>query len=428
MPQWLIERVRKQKMTISRFGVVVIGGGAAGISAAISASVDGASVLLIERNARLGGILKQNIHEGFGKERYGEELTGPEYAFKDISVLEQTNTIVMLQTSILDIAKSDNVFQLNLCNRHGTVIVETKSIIIATGCREKTAAQFNIHGTRPTGVMTACTAQYYLNIMGQLPMQRCVVLGSDDIGLIVARRLAIEGAKVVGVYEPSDKPAAELSKVSDYLFDYDIPLHLNHIVTRTFGSQRLRAVELSRADKEKKPIKGSENIEQCDGLILSVGLIPENEIAEKLGVPISKQTDGPVCDQNGMTLIDGIFACGSSMHISSRVEYISESGEIAGRSASRYMVRERNLIEIEVGKEFQTASPQCIDYEMLFADLVMYFRVAKEYKDVTVTVSADGREVFSEFYEKLHPAVTERIAINLTGSLSAESKVVLKLN
>jgi len=416
-----------RKITVSRFGVTVIGGGAAGIAAAIAASIDGASVLLIERNTRLGGILKQCIHDGFGYERYGEKITGPEYAFRDISTLEQTNVVVMLQTTILDIVRNDNVFQMNLCNRHGTVIVESKSVVLATGFREKTAAQFNIHGTRPTGVMTACTAQYYLNIMGQLPMQRCAVLGSDDIGLIVARRLAIEGAKVVGVYEPSGKPAGLLKNVSEHIFDYEIPLYLNHTVTRTFGSQRLRAIELSRVDKEKTPIRGSENIEQCDGLILSVGLIPENELAEKLNVPISGMTDGPICDQNNMTLVDGIFSCGSAMHIMHKAEYASESGEIAGRSASRYMSRERGLIEIETSKELLTVTPQCIDYEMLFGETVMYFRVKGERKDATLRVMVDGREVFSHFYEILRPALTERIQINLTGTLTSESKVSIRL-
>jgi len=385
-------------------------------------------VLLIERNSRLGGILRQCIHDGFGSERYGEVITGPEYAFRDISVLEQTNTVVMLQTSVLDIVRNDNVFQMNLCNRHGTVIVETKSIVLATGCREKTAAQMNIHGTRPTGVMTACTAQYYLNIMGQLPVQRCVVLGSDDIGLIVARRLAIEGAKVAGVFEPSDKPVGDLKNVSDFLFEYDIPLHLSHTITRTFGSQRLRAVELCRVDKAKNPIKGSENIEQCDGLILSVGLIPENELAEKLGAPISDITDGPICDQNNMTLIDGVFTCGSAMHVFNNAQFASESGEIAGRSASRYMTRERNLIEIETSKEILTLSPQCIDYEMLFSDTVIYFRSAIEKKDATVRVLVDAREVFSEKYELLRPSVTQRIEVSLAGMLTSESKVAIRLD
>ena len=415
-------------MTISRFGVTVIGGGAAGIAAAIAASVDGASVLLIERSTRLGGILKQCIHDGFGNERYGEVLTGPEYAFKDISVLEQTNTIVMLQTTVVDIARNDNVFQLNLCNRHGTVIVESKALVLATGCREKTAMQMDIHGTRPTGVMTACTAQYYINIMGQLPMQRCVVLGCDDVGLIVARRLAIEGAKVAGVFEPSEKPAAELSMVTKCLFDYEIPLNLSHTITRTFGNQRLRAVEYCKVDKAKVPIRGKENIEKCDGLILSVGMIAENELAEKLGVPISNLTNGPVCDQNCMTLTDGVFTCGSAMHISDKVEYVSESGETAGRNAARYMSRERRLIEIETGKDCLTVAPQYIDPEMIFGELKLYFRPVNERRDTVVRLIVDNREVFSQQFEVLRPSSTQSIKINLTGELTTASKVIFRID
>jgi len=334
----------------------------------------------------------------------------------------------MLQTSILDIVRNDNAYQMNLCNRHGTVIVESKSVVLATGCREKTAAQMNIHGTRPTGVMTACTAQYYINIMGQLPMQQCVVLGSDDIGLIVARRLAIEGAKVLGVYEPADKPAGQLKNVSEFLFDYDIPLFLSHTVTRTFGSQRLKAVEISKVGKDKNPIKGTEKIEQCDGLILSVGLIPENEFAEKLGVPICSKTEGPICDQNNMTLVDGVFSCGSAMHVTNNVEYVSESGETAGRSASRYMAREHNIIEISASKDILTLTPQCIDYEMLFGETKIYFRSATERRDATLKVIVDDREVFSQRYEILLPSVTKQIEVNLTGILSAESRIVVRLD
>ncbi|MCL2627664.1 MAG: FAD-dependent oxidoreductase [Oscillospiraceae bacterium] len=414
-------------MTISRFGVTVIGGGPAGIAAAIAASVDGASVLLIERGARLGGMLKQCIHDGFGSERYGEQLTGPEYAFKDISTLQETNVVVMLQTTILDIFSNDNIIQMNLCNRHGTVIAETKSVILATGSREKTAIQTNIHGTKPTGVMTAGTAQYYLNVMGQLPVQRCIILGSDDAALITARRLTIEGAKVAGVYEPSDKPAGQLKNVSQCLFEYEIPLELGHTVTRTFGSQRLRAVELCRVDKAGVPIRGSEKIEKCDGLILSTGLIPENEIAEKLGVPISKDTNGPICDQNNMTLIGGVFTCGNAMNVFDKVEYVSQSGENAGRSASRYMPQERRVIEITAGKEILTLVPQYIDYDILFGDTVMYFRCASERRDATVRVLVDGREVFAQKYEILRPAVTEKIVVNLAAGLTAESNITLRI-
>jgi len=414
-------------MIASRFGVTVIGGGPAGIAAAIAASVDGASVLLIERAVRLGGLLRQCIHDGFGNERYGERLTGPEYAFKDISVLEQTNVVVLLQTSVVDISRSENVIQLNLSNRHGTVLVESKSVVIATGAGEKNAFQMGIHGTRPAGVMTALSAQYYINIMGQLPFQRCMVLGSDDVALIVARRLTIEGCKVFGIYEPSDKPLGKLSNVSQCLFDYDIPLNLNHTVTRLFGTQRLRAVELYRVDKALNLIKGSMNVVKTDGLVLSAGLIPDTDIAQRLGVPISTLSDGPICDQNYMTLVDGVFACGNALQVSDVVEYVSESAEIAGRSASRYMARERSLIEIELSKEYLTATPLCIDPEFLFGQTVMFFKVAAEKRDATVKILADNREIFTQKYEILRPSLTERIVVDFSGGLTAESKIIMRM-
>ena len=412
---------------MSRVGVVVIGGGPAGISAAIAASVDGASVLLVERDARLGGILKQCIHDGFGILRYGERLTGPEYAFRDIKTLNQTNTLVLLQTFVSRIVRSGSTFRLTLCNRHGIVIVEAGSVVLATGCRERTAKQVSIHGTRPAGIMTAGSAQYYMNIMGQLPAKRCVILGSGDIGMIMARRFTLEGTKVLGVYEAKQTPGGLLSNVTYCLDDYDIPLHFGHTVTRVSGNQRLRAVELSRVDKSLTPIRGSENFVNCDALILSVGLIPENELADSLGVPISEETNGPICDQNNMTLVDGVFSCGNAMHVSDYVDYVSESGEVAGLSAARYMPRERLLVRINASKEFLYVSPQCLDYEMLRGETVVYFRSREVRKNTNVRVLVDGQEIYSQQFPVLRPPEMERIVLDFAAVRHPESKVELKM-
>jgi len=414
-------------MIMSKFSVVVVGGGPAGISAAIAASVDGASVLLIEKDTRLGGTLKQAIHDGFGLLRYEERLAGPEYAFRDIATLEQTNTFVLLQTFVTNIARIDNTFQLTLCNRHGLVYVEAKSIILATGCIERTAKQMFLHGSRPAGVMTAGSAQYFTNIMGQLPTKNSIILGSDDLGLAVGRRLTLEGARVLGVYEPKSKPEGSLRNVGECLNDYSIPLHCEHSILYVSGAQRVAGVVIYRVDKNFNPIRGTENLVKCDSLILSVGLIPEKEFTEALGAPISPATNGPLCDQNYMTLVDGLFCCGNSVHINGMVDYISESGEIAGRSAARYMVRERQLVEIHSGKDFLYSVPQLLDLDMIRGETVLLFRSQDIRENAVVKVYVDGREIFSQEFLTLRPQEVERIVVNFDSVLNFDSRVELRL-
>ena len=412
---------------MSRVGVAVIGGGPAGLSAAISASTEGASVLLVEQDARLGGILKQCIHDDFGFTRYDERLAGPEYAFRDISLLEQTNTIVLLQTFVSQIIRNGSTFQLTLCNRHGIFKVEATTIVFATGCRERTAKQASIHGMMPSGVMTAGTAQYYMNIHGQMPTKRCVIFGSNDIGMIMARRLTLEGAKVLGVFEPADAPVGRLRYVTQCLNDFDIPLHFEHTVSRTFGSQRLRAVEICRVDKNQNPVNGSESIVKCDGLIISAGLIPENDLAEALGIPLSDNTQGPICDQNYMTMVDGAFSCGNAMQVSDLVDYVSESGEIAGRSAARYMQQTRRYVKINASKDFLTFSPHCIDFDIMRGDIIIFFRARTVRENATVCITVDGAEVFTEEYTALRPSEMERISVNLSDALNVDSKIDVSL-
>jgi len=414
-------------MVISRVNVVVIGGGPAGLSAAIAASVDGASVLLVEREAHLGGVLKQCVHDSFGIIRYDERLSGPEYAFRDIKRLDQTSTFVLLQTFVSRIVSIGRTFQLTLCNRYGIVQIEANSVVLATGCRERTSKQVSIHGTRPAGVMTAGSAQYYINILGQLPAQRCIILGSGNIGMVMARRLTLEGSTVLGVYEEGLYPAGLLLNVTDCINDFNIPLHFSHTVTRVSGAHRLSGVEICRVDKSLNPLRGTENLVKCDSLILSVGLIPEIELADSLGVPISNVTSGPICDQNFMTLFDGVFSCGNSMHVSDVVDYVSESGEIAGRSAARYMGRERRLLEIGTSKDFLYAVPQFLDFDMLHDDTVMYFRPREVRQDTIVRVTADGKEIFSQEFPMLRPPEVERISVDFGSFLTSESKVEFRM-
>jgi thioredoxin reductase len=412
-------------MMASRFNVAVIGGGPAGLAAAIAASEDGASVILIEREARLGGILKQCVHDGFGLVRYEEKLAGPEYAFRDITALYQTNTLVMLQTFVTHVERMGGSFLLTLSNRHGLVQVEAGSLVLATGCRERTSKQIAIHGMRPAGVLTAGAAQYYTNILGQLPAKKCVILGSGDIGMIMARRLTLEGATVLGVYEAKSTPGGLLRNISQCLNDFDIPLHLSHTVTRVFGSHRLKAVETCRVDKDMNPIRGSEKLVKCDTLILSVGLIPENELAESLGVEICKSTQGPVCDQNYMTMADGIFSCGNALHVNDLVDYVSESGMIAGLGAARYMQHNRTLIKVNASKDFLYSVPQCFDFETMRSEAVIYFRTSEVRKKALVRVIADEHEVFAGEFDHLRPPEMERISVDFGTGLAPDSKINL---
>jgi NADPH-dependent 2,4-dienoyl-CoA reductase/sulfur reductase-like enzyme len=321
---------------MDKVDVAIIGGGPAGLAATIAAERAGAKTTLIERENCLGGILKQCIHDGFGLIRFGEKLSGPEYAHRFIEELEKTGTQIRLHNFVLRILRLTDGFELVLSGRGGIDRLIAKSLILSTGCRERTDRQAAIHGTHPAGVLTAGAAQYYTNILGQLPCRRCVILGSGDIGLIMARRLTLEGAQVLGVYEAKPIPSGLSRNIAQCLNDFDIPLYTNRTVTRIFGTERLEAVEIAATDEKMRPIPGTEERIVCDGLILSVGLIPENELAESLGLSVHPTTKGPVCDQYCMTKIPGVFSCGNALQVYDLVDYVSENGETAGKNAARF--------------------------------------------------------------------------------------------
>lgn len=408
--------------------VLVIGGGPAGLAAAISAHENGGRTLLIEREARLGGILKQCIHDGFGLIRFGEKLSGPEYAGRFIERFRAAGIESMTLTFVTCIEKGEEGFLVTLVNRDGVETIGAKALILATGCRERTAKQVSIHGTRPAGVFTAGTAQHFTNLLGQLPGRQCVILGSGDIGLIMARRLTLEGARVLGVYEAKSTPSGLTRNIHQCLYDYNIPLHLSHTVTRVFGQDRLSAVEISQVDEKMRPIPGTQEILSCDTLILSVGLIPENELAEKLGIRLDPDTKGPACNAQLMTSVDGVFSCGNALHVNDLVDYVSESGETAGRNAARYEGKARREIPVKASGALLYAVPQSLNLNADNRETVLYFRSREVLNGCRLTITADGREVFAKKYPFLRPPEMERLVIDFSAfGLTDASEIAIDI-
>lgn len=395
-----------------QYDVIVIGGGPAGLAAAISAYENGARVLLIEREARLGGMLKQCIHDGFGLSRFGERLAGPEYVERFIDRFHALGIEAQTHTFVTRVEKHENTFTVVTVNQDGLTHYNTKTLILATGCRERTAKQVSIHGTRPAGVFTAGTAQHFTNLLGVMPAKRCVILGSGDIGLIMARRLTLEGAQVLGVYEAKPTPSGLTRNIHQCLHDYDIPLHLSHTVTRVFGQDRLTGVEIAEVDGQMRPIPGTEQQLECDALIVSVGLIPENELAESLGVPLDARTKGPVCDGQLMTEVPGIFSCGNALHVNDLVDFVSASGEEAGKNAARYAQRTRDELALGAADAFQYLVPQRLDRKADNSAVTVYFRSSSVLGKCRVVLTVDGQEVWSKKYPFLRPPEMQQLTLD----------------
>ena len=400
--------------------LVIIGGGPAGMSAAVSAYENGIrDILILERDNDLGGILRQCIHNGFGLHKFKEELTGPEYADRYIKKVKELGISYKLNTMVLEITEDKRVIATN--SEDGIFEIEAKAIILAMGCRERAKGALNIAGSRPSGVYSAGTAQKLVNIKGYLPGKEIVILGSGDIGLIMARRMTLEGARVKAVCELMPYSSGLARNIEQCLNDFDIPLLLSHTVVALHGKERLTGVTIARVDDKRQPIKESYQFIPCDTLLLSCGLIPENELTKGVGAELSSITSGSVVDQSRQTTKEGVFSCGNVLHVHDLVDYVSDEAEIAGKGAADYIKGiSKKTVDIPIytdGKIRYTVPQRITEKE----DVTVYFRVSNVYKNAKINVYAGEKLLLSKKKIRLAPAEMESIKISANLLEGAES-------
>ena len=397
-----------------KYEIVIIGGGPAGLAAAIAAYDAGCrSILILERDNQLGGILNQCIHNGFGLHTFGEELTGPEYAARFARQVLERGIAYKLNTMVLSIGGDKKITAVNRTD--GLIEIEATAVILAMGCRERSRGALNIPGFRPAGIYSAGTAQRLVNIEGFLPGRRVVILGSGDIGLIMARRMTLEGAKVLVVAELMPYSGGLKRNIVQCLNDFDIPLKLSHTVVDIQGRERVTGVTIAEVGPDRKPIPGTEIHYDCDTLLLSCGLLPENELSRGMGVTISPVTNGPVVDESLQTNIPGVFAAGNVLHVHDLVDFVSEEAAAAGRAAVRYLAngpqdRDREIpITFEGGPRYTV--PASIDPKRVEGDLVIRFRVGGVMKNRRVRLYLDDEAVVSRKRPVMAPGEMEELKL-----------------
>ena len=406
--------------------LVIIGGGPAGMAAAVAAHDAGLrNILILERDSELGGILRQCIHNGFGLHRFGEELTGPEYAHRYAEMVKERDIPYMLDTIVTSVTRDRVVTAQN--KALGIFRIEAGAVILAMGCRERPKGALNIAGRRPAGIYTAGTAQKFVNMKGYLPGREVVILGSGDIGLIMARRMTLEGAKVRAVCELMPYSGGLARNIEQCLNDFGIPLLLSHTVTEIHGTDRLSGVTVSAVDENRRPIAGTEQYIPCDTLLLSCGLIPENELSKSAGVTLSRVTGGAVVDGGRETDVPGIFACGNVLHVHDLVDFVSEEAVIAAEAAVKFIrgSNEKNTrVAVNAGTGVRYTVPSFITE---ISDTDIYFRVTDVMRDKRVTVRSGEKTLLSKKKIKLAPGEMETVRVTAEMLKSADGEITVSV-
>ena len=413
------------------YDLIVVGGGPAGLAAACAAWDNGLrKILIVERDQELGGILNQCIHNGFGLHHFKEELTGPEYAGRFIQLLGQTGVEVRLDAMVLEVTPDRQVHMVS--KKEGYRVEQARSIVLAMGCRERTRGAIGIPGSRPAGVYTAGAAQRYVNMEGWLPGNRVVILGSGDIGLIMARRMTLEGAKVLACVEVMPYSGGLNRNIVQCLHDYGIPLYLSHTVTDIRGERRVEQVVVSQVDERRNPIPGTEMVFDCDTLLLSVGLIPENELTRQAGIEMDRRTSGAVVYENMETSIPGVFACGNVCHVHDLVDFVTAESQRAGAAAARYVLdREESpggpLLHVKNGDGVTYTVPQRIRPERVERLCQLFFRVNRVCGDSEIVVTSGEVQIAKFKREHLAPGEMENISLPRTLLSKAEGELTVSI-